>query len=126
MFVINFADSGFLEDLIYFMLYGFHFLYCKIISPKNPECGLHNIVKMLPNLKRTPKNRIFQYFGVRSPKFQRQASHQLENCNSSHYPLNLFQHLKYFIQTIYFIFRLYLCHILASFRIIPASMNFLP
>ena len=114
----------------------FIFYTDKIISPKNLECGLHNIVKMLPNLKRTPKNRIFQYFGlrtpknrifqyfgVRSPKFQRQASHQLENCNSSHYPLNLLQHIKYFIQTIYFIFRLYLCHILASFRIVPASMN---
>ena len=37
--------------------------------------ALPNIIKMLPNLKRTPKNRIFQYFGVRSPKLQRQASH---------------------------------------------------
>lgn len=52
----------------------FIFYTDKIISPKNPECGLHNIVKILPNLKRTPKNRIFQYFGVRSPKLQRQAS----------------------------------------------------
>lgn len=37
----------------------FIFYTDKIISPKNPECDLHNIVKMLPNLKRTPN---FHYF----------------------------------------------------------------